>query len=343
LGAPAVFYSHAVAGESPAKAEAPPSPIVAQIGERTIREADVDQYIGREADAVKQKLYAIRREALSNMIDSLLLRQEAEKEHLSELDLLSRIAAGAAARPSPIDVERGWIQEYEALRPLGEVIGHYRVVLDREDRQRTEAIRKYLDALKEKAAVHISLVEPSSGLSVKPTLSTLGPASAGTTLTVFLDYECPFCSKFESNLSELLKEEPLRSGVAVRIKHLPLPMHATAFESAVGAVCAAQQGRFAEFHELLFALKDHSPEGLVRIAETAALRMPEYRSCVEGEAARREVLADMREASQNGIEGTPTLFLDGVPFTRTDSPQEIRKAVVAKLEAAQGARPGGAQ
>jgi hypothetical protein len=307
------------------------SAAVAQVGERTIRETDLDRYIGRDAFVIEQKLYSLRRQALTNMIDSLLLRQEAEKQGVTEGDLLNR-AVGNVAPASRLDIERGWVQDYEPLRQLGEVIGQYRVALDREDHVRTEAVRRYLQTLEEKAGVRIELREPEFRLRARPASSRLGQPEATVVLTVFLDYECPFCIRLEELLKDLLQQEPTRSRLRIDVKQFPLGIHRTAFESAVAAVCATEQKKFADYHGLLFSQKDHSPGGLLRIAEGAGLNVEEFRTCLGSDSVQQAVVADMREGVENGVQGTPTLFLDGVQLDRTENAEEMRRVIVSAVQ-----------
>ena len=314
------------------------SPIVARVGNRLIREADVDRYIGREVYALKQRLYSLRQRAITNIIDSMLIRQEAEAQHISEVELLDR-AAGSVRSPSTIDVERGWSENYDALWSLGYAAGRYRVALDREDHARTEAVQRYLETIEKRAGVIIDLKAPEFRLQADRSACRLGAPDADNHLTVFLDYECPYCIKLEALLKDLLGEEPTRSRLIIEVKHLPLPIHLTAFESAVAATCAAQQGKFALLHGLLFSHSDHSARGISAIAQDAGLNMAQFRTCLDGETAKRQVLSDTREAQVNGIQGTPALFLNGVPLTSGDNSDAIRRSILSQVQLRGAAEP----
>jgi predicted DsbA family dithiol-disulfide isomerase len=307
------------------------SPIVARAGDRVIREAEVDRYIGREVYALQQRLYSLRQQAIKNIIDSILLRQEAEVKHITDAELLDRVA-GSVRPPTAVDVERGWSENYDALKPLGDAIGRYRVALDSEDHARTEAVQSYLEMLEKRAGVVIDLKPPEFRLQAARSSSRLGATDAHNVLTVFLDYECPYCIKLEALLQNLLQEEPTRSHLTIDVKQLPLSIHRTAFESALAATCAAEQGKFAIVHDRLFSQSDHSPSGISEIAQSAGLNLSEFQTCFDAEAAKRRVLSDMREARVNGIQGTPALFLNGVPLAGGENGDLIRKSILSELQ-----------
>ena len=77
-----------------------------------------------------------------------------------------------------------------------------------------------------------------------------GKADAPVTLVVFSDFECPWCSKLEPILAELLSQN--QDKLRIVFKHLPLPMHPQAEPAALAAIAAQKQGKFWEMHDALF-------------------------------------------------------------------------------------------
>src|SRR5690606_14908791 len=78
----------------------------------------------------------------------------------------------------------------------------------------------------------------------------IGPSSAPVTIVEFSDFQCPFCSRAQPTLLELQKRYP--SDVRIVFRHLPLDFHNQAFDAAVAAEAAHEQGRFDTYHRLLF-------------------------------------------------------------------------------------------
>lgn len=80
---------------------------------------------------------------------------------------------------------------------------------------------------------------------------TKGPSSAKITIVEFSDFECPFCGRAEPTTKQILSTYP--NDVKLVFKNYPLGFHANAQKAAEAAACAADQGKFWEYHDLLFA------------------------------------------------------------------------------------------
>ncbi len=139
-----------------------------------------------------------------------------------------------------------------------------------------------------------------------------GPASADYTLVEYGDYECPACGQ----LFEIIRNLQATLGDRLRIvyRHYPLSgIHPHAQEAAEAAEAAGAQGRFWEMHDLLFqnqnALKR---KDLLAYGETLSLDIDRLRNELKHEVYRDLVREDFRRGVQNGVYGTPGLFLNGV-------------------------------
>ena len=281
---------------------------LAKVGSRDVTEEDVDNFIGREAFLLKVKLYTLRIQAIESMIQKELLSDESVKLHLSESDLLSSVVW---THVSAADIDREFANDYESLVPLGEVVGRYRVKLSLEDHAREEAVRLYLEGLKARANVKILLTKPEYKLQTRTSVCTLGKPDAKHRLTVFLDYECPYCRSLAPILKDVLENHNGGASVSIAIKHLPLPQHENSFQASIAAFCSARQNKFSSMHDKLFAAENHSASGLAAIAERAGLNLNAFQACVNSEEAKDAILQDIIEARRNGVGATPSLFLDG--------------------------------
>ena len=304
------------------------SPVVATIGGVEIRLADVDAYIGHEVDELAKRLYLLRHQALNSMIDTMVVKQQAEREHTDASTLLQRKVKESL--PSKEEIDREWSNNYESLRALGEVAGRYQVAMELQNHARTVELREYLDELRTQQHVAILLVPPEVKLRARPGDNQFGNLHGSRELTIFQDYECPFCRQLEPRLSQLL-DDPQLSDLKVTIKQFPLSMHRGAFSAAVAAECAGQQQKFAPMHELLIANQDHSSEGLLATAKQAGLDPIKFDGCMAAGDAKARVVNDMDEARKNGVEGTPTLFLDGGALEMPGTADDLRKILEAKL------------
>jgi protein-disulfide isomerase len=139
-----------------------------------------------------------------------------------------------------------------------------------------------------------------------------GPADAPLTLVEYGDYECPDCGHLYGILQDLQQEFSTRLRLVYR--HYPLSgIHKHAEMAAEAAEAAGAQGRFWEMHDLLFQHQDALDEKhLLRYAEQLGLDVDRFhRELKQGSYAER-VRQDFIAGVQNGVNGTPGLFLNGV-------------------------------
>jgi protein-disulfide isomerase len=85
-------------------------------------------------------------------------------------------------------------------------------------------------------------------------------------------------------------------------------------------------------HELLIANQDHSLDGLTKTATQAGLDLAKFNGCMNGDGARVQVRLDMEEARKNGVEGTPSLFLEGQAVDLPNDPKDLFKVLEAKMK-----------
>jgi protein-disulfide isomerase len=147
-----------------------------------------------------------------------------------------------------------------------------------------------------------------------------GPIDAPITLLEYGDYECPYCGAAYLEIKAVQRK--LGDRLCFAFRNFPLVnSHPHAEHAAEAAEAAGAQGRFWEMHDLLYehqeALED---EDLAQYA--AALGLDGRRLIAEvlgGEHTAR-VREDFRIGARGGVNGTPTLFINGVLYSgRPDS------------------------
>lgn len=137
-----------------------------------------------------------------------------------------------------------------------------------------------------------------------------GPEKAKVTLAVFDDYQCPYCSRLEPRLDDLIKKYP--DQVKLVIKHFPLPSHRFAHRAAMAALAAGNQGKFWEFHAALFQnYKALNEQKIREIAESLNLDQERFTQDLNSPENRELILQDMKEGKEIDVRGTPTIFMNG--------------------------------
>jgi protein-disulfide isomerase len=154
----------------------------------------------------------------------------------------------------------------------------------------------------------------------------LGDPDAPVTVVEYGDLECPYCAAAAPVLRQLVAE----SGGRVRLvfRHFPLPdVHPHALTAALAAEAAGAQGAYWPMHDLLLARQDRlSDLDLRGYAEELGLDG----DLVVGEPAQQfgdKVEADFNAGLDEGVSGTPTLIIDGEPYTGRVELGALRRAV----------------
>jgi protein-disulfide isomerase len=160
--------------------------------------------------------------------------------------------------------------------------------------------------------------------------AVLGEKAAPVTITVFSDFQCPYCAK----ASDLLMKNilPAEGGnTRLVFRHFPLAMHPWARPAAEAAACAHEQGDryFWSFHNYLFEhQREITPNNLRPKLDAygAALQgfdPADFTACLDQKRTAAKVEQDVALGTEFGVQGTPTLFINGQLVTGVH-PEQIR-------------------
>jgi protein-disulfide isomerase len=145
-----------------------------------------------------------------------------------------------------------------------------------------------------------------------------GDPNAPITIIEFSDFQCPFCSRFSSQTLPLLEENYIDTGkVKLVYKDLPLRIHPNARMAHIAAECADEQGKFWEYHDILFIQQSRwqslSPSNfdttLTNFAADLGMQSTDFEACMKSPEIANEVNEDSIEARSYGANGTPTFFI----------------------------------
>lgn len=133
----------------------------------------------------------------------------------------------------------------------------------------------------------------------------------------FSDFQCPACKQNAPLIAGALKEFPTQ--VKFVYRDFPLSIHNQARGAASAALCAGQQGKYYEYHDLLFENQDAwsspsvvSPDGLFETyAGQLELNLEDWNSCRDSRDVRQAVQSDVDEGFERGVNSTPTFFMNG--------------------------------
>ncbi len=157
-----------------------------------------------------------------------------------------------------------------------------------------------------------------------------GAADAPVTLAVFSDFQCPYCARLVPVLDQVLERYPGK--VKVVFKHFPLRSHPFADKAARASMAAFHMGKFWAFHDLLF--KNYNQISDQKIEEVRAkldLDAGKFAREMSADRTRARISADIRNGSEAGVRGTPTVFVNGKEL-RNKSLAGFQRAIDDALE-----------
>ncbi|MEM7065892.1 MAG: DsbA family protein [Cyanobacteria bacterium P01_B01_bin.77] len=125
----------------------------------------------------------------------------------------------------------------------------------------------------------------------------------------FADFQCPYCAVAHTDLKAFVDDHA--DEVALVYKHFPLvSIHSEAMPAAQAAWAAGQQGKFWEYHDLLFKQQENLDNTIVvALAESLNLEMEQFNRDRTSNAATEAINQDMQLAQKLGIDGTPFLVM----------------------------------
>ena len=321
-----------------ASASAAGDEAVARLGGEEIRRSELEEHIRdrlyeRETGRMNPTEKAeFEREHLQEMIDARLLEEESKRTG-KEVEVLLREAAG---QPRPVgdeDVRRFYEENRERMggTTFEQIAPRIRQHLEAQARAEANrrAWRELVGRLRREAGVEVLLEIPR--IEVEPVGPARGPEDAPVTIVEFSDFQCPFCRRAIPVVERILETYPDR--VRLVYRHLPLEsIHPRARAAAEAAACADEQGRFWEYHDLLFeapqGLEDAALEGY---AEQVGLDVEAFRSCLAGGRGREVVDRDLGAASSAGISGTPAFVINGILLSGAQPFEEFQRIIEEEL------------
>lgn len=166
-----------------------------------------------------------------------------------------------------------------------------------------------------------------------------GKDNAPVMITIFSDFQCPYCQAAAFVLDEVVNQNPGRVGVVYMQypldmecnPYLTRPMHEHGCKAAVGAICAGKQGQFWEMHDMLFRNQNSmGPEVITQSARNLGLDMTVFESCQADRNNYIQINQDIEAGKAININGTPAIFINGRKWKGNLSPDAI-SAVVQQL------------
>jgi protein-disulfide isomerase len=163
--------------------------------------------------------------------------------------------------------------------------------------------------------------------TLKIPISTLdhqiGLVNAPVIIVEYFDFQCPYCALAAPVLDGIV--EKFDSDVCFVARHFPLKtVHPFANPAALASEAAALQGKFWEMHHALFANQEFLNEDNIRvIAQELGLNMNKFTSDLARPELAAKVQSDFKGGIRSGVNGTPTIFINGYRYDGVPSYEEL--------------------
>ncbi len=320
-------------GGGSATAEAPDM-VVATYGTGTkITLKQVDDAITDELLDLEKKKFQARRQTIDRMILEQLVKTEAAKKGQKEEEWIK--AEIESKIPDPTDEEMAeFFTKNQASMPPGSTLEAVKPQLIGFMKQQKgrDVAAKVFEELKKANNVVITFKEPAKPKKqVEAKGPSKGPNDAKVTIIEFSDFQCPFCSRAAVTVDQVM--EQYAGKVKLVFRHFPLEFHEKAPKAAEAALCANEQKKFWEFHDVLFKNQEKlSVEDLKTHATSLGLDAAKFAECLDSGKMKKTVDEDAAAGKKVGVTGTPAFFVNGTMLSGAQPIEAFKEAIDAELK-----------
>lgn len=273
---------------------------------------EVEKSLGAQLAKLQEQIYNLKRQKLEELINATLLTREAKKRGLSVPALLDTEVTSKVSLVTEQEVEAFY--ESNKTRIQGDpTSARQQIRIQLQNQRIATEKQEYFQLLRSKAKVAVHLKPPpvhrvdvsTGGAPFK------GPANAPVTIVKFEDFHCPFCKSAQATLAQVLSKYDKK----VKLVHRDFPIdgiHPGARKAHEAGRCAYEQGKFWQYHDLLYANAPKAElQDLTSYAKQVGLDAPAFEQCLSSGKYRPVVQKDVEEGNRVGVTGTPAFFING--------------------------------
>jgi protein-disulfide isomerase len=196
--------------------------------------------------------------------------------------------------------------------------------------------------------IEVATAVPSN-YTVPVDRNSIGDPNAPVKVDVWIDFQCSACQYYSEKTEPLVLQNYVETGKALYTVHFaPIisnysPGNNESKHAANAALCAADQGKFWEYHNILFAnwqgenIGAYSDQRLLAFAQNIGLKMSDFKSCFNENKYSDYIDQDFAAGQALGINGTPSVFVEnktvgqeGYIASYDDISQAIETALAGK-------------
>ncbi len=154
-------------------------------------------------------------------------------------------------------------------------------------------------------------------LKVRKDDFVLGNPAAPVVAVEYGDFQCPFCARFFSATESQLRKTYIKEGTVALVWRDFAFLGEESMRAAEAARCAGEQGKFWEYHDILFLRQAGENQGafndtaLLGFAKEIGLKQDTFAACMSSKKYRQKIIVSAQEGKALGVSGTPTTFVNG--------------------------------
>jgi protein-disulfide isomerase len=322
----------AATASSPAGGTTAPDKVVATYNGGKITAGELEKEVRPQIAELENKMYQARKQTLEQMAMERIVKAEAAKAGLSDQDYIRKRVEEAPVAPPTEAQER---QFYDRLKSGGQIPpdATFESLKDRigqalMNQQRQSQMQKVIGELQKQANLKVDLPQPR--IQVAAEGPARGPKDAPVTIVEFSDFECPYCGAAHDTVEQVMST--YAGKVRLVYRQFPLNFHPHAAKAAEASLCAADQGKFWEYHEALFKnQKKLDLPDLKAHATEVGLDANKFSQCLDSGDKKKAVDADQQAGLAAGVGGTPAFFINGIFLNGAQPLDEFKKVIDGEL------------
>jgi protein-disulfide isomerase len=305
--------------------------VLATVGGEEIKVSDlgtraVSQLEQLEGSYLRNRSQIIE-SALEEVVRDRMLQAEARKQGKTAEELIAAEAGGFDITEVEIST---WYTENRARmggRSLDQVRDQIADFLRNE--RRTQAAKNLEERLTREMNVAVNF-QPYRLAFNNEGAPSLGRRGAPVEVVEFSDFQCPFCQRFAPTLKQLASN--FGDQVYIVYRQFPITsIHPLAFKAAEASLCAHEQGKFWDMHDIMFQEMNRlMVPDLKDKARRVGLNGSRFDSCLDSGQYTQQVQQDLEEGQRAGVSGTPAVFINGTLLPGGAVPYETVAAAVQK-------------
>ncbi len=315
-------FAFAETGAGPA-----PNTVVLEVDGVKITHAELEQKRTGNIFQARNAFYDAERKSIEDYVEEYLLTRAAKAENLTAEQLLDKHVTSVIAKDPSEETLRIYYEGVDTKEPFeavrGQILDHIRQV------RIAKAKLAYVQSLRSQANVVVRLPAPRARVSLEDT-PVRGVENAPVVIVEYSDYECPYCQQTQPALDKV--EAEYKGRIAFAYKDFPLPMHPHAQKAAEAAHCADAQGKYWQYHDLLFKNRQIEIPQLKESARTLGLDSKKFDECLDSGAQAEAVKKQAADGQALQLQGTPSFLINGRFFPGVLTYEQFRAVIEEELQ-----------